>query len=203
MVEIPIRQAFSNRGEAEAARDRLEYGGFGRSRVQMFRLGDQFVVIIHASDEEESQHAQQLMSNTGWLPDWANRYGRAVGDHAPSPGQALAGFALIAGVGAALYWAFGRAQHNWYSAQRLGTRRPNELQGRRASEARPLPTAADIYDNPADHGVYRDEAGGGTRREEAFSSGRTRVREDQAQEGLGQQRRPRPVEETSPTMGNR
>src|SRR5215212_2689254 len=112
MVDIPIRQAFSTRDEAEAARDRLEYGGFGRSRVQMFRLGDQFIVIIQTSDEEESEHAHQLMSNTGWLPDWASRYGRAAADYAPSPGRALAGVAMIAGVGAALYWAFGRAPQN-------------------------------------------------------------------------------------------
>ena len=31
MPEIPIREAFSSRQDAEAARDRLEYGGFARS----------------------------------------------------------------------------------------------------------------------------------------------------------------------------
>lgn len=108
MVNIPVREAFSNRGAAEAARDRLEYGGFTRNRVQLMRLGDEFVLITFASSEDEKQHARDLMNNTGWVPDWASRYGRQIAQHAPSPGQTLLGLSLLAGAGAALYWAVTR-----------------------------------------------------------------------------------------------
>jgi hypothetical protein len=158
------------------------------------------VLILHTSGEEESDHAQQLMSNTGWLPDWANRYGRAAADYAPSPGRALAGFALIAGVGAALYWAFGRPQQNWNVTPRLGTRRSTSQSGYRSEGSRERPTAAEIYQNTTDRG------------EEAYSSGRTRVGVDSQtpsaiaaehlKEEADQQRR-HGLQETSPTMGNR
>ena len=117
MVNIPIREAFSNRREAEAARDRLEYGGFQRHRVQLVRIGDQFVVILHTRPEEE-RDARDLIEKTGWLPDWASRYGREIAEYAPSPRNSLLGLAIAAGAGAALYWAFTRPQgFDW---QRLG-----------------------------------------------------------------------------------
>ena len=105
MPEIPIREAFSTRQDAEAARDRLEYGGFARSRIQLLRLGDEFVVVFYPQPEER-EHAQDLMSKAGWVPDW----GRRLAEHAPTPGQTLVGLALVAGAGAALYWAVSQYQ---------------------------------------------------------------------------------------------
>jgi hypothetical protein len=116
MPEIPIREAFSSRQDAEAARDRLEYGGFARSRVQLLRLGDEFVVVFYAQPEER-EHAQDLMSKTGWLPDW----GRRMAEHAPTPGQTLIGLAAIAGAGVALYWALSQYQQGSIP-RRLGLR---------------------------------------------------------------------------------
>src|SRR5688572_18192334 len=116
MPEIPIREAFSSRHDAEAARDRLEYGGFARSRVRLLRLGDEFVVVLYAQPEER-EHAQDLMGKTGWLPDW----GRRMAEHAPTPGQTLIGLAAIAGAGAALYWALSQYQQGSH-LRRLGLR---------------------------------------------------------------------------------
>ena len=143
MAEIPIREAFTSRRDAEAARDRLEYGGFAPSRVQLLRIGDEFVVIIYA-EPEEREHAQDLINKTGWLPDWASSYGRRVAEHAPTPAQSLLGLAVIASAGAALYWAFSQAQQ--------GGRRAVRYQGR-STQSRPelettgreRPTAADLY----------------------------------------------------------
>src|SRR5215211_2406300 len=116
MPEIPIREAFSNRQDAEAARDRLEYGGFARSRVRLLRLGNEFVVVFYAQPEER-EHAQDLMSRMGWLPDW----GRRMAEHAPTPGQTLIGLAVVAGAGAALYWAVSQYQQGSFP-RRLGVR---------------------------------------------------------------------------------
>ena len=112
MTEIPIREAFSSRRDAEAARDRLEYGGFARRRIQLLRVGNEFVVILYAQPEE-TEHAQDLINKAGWLPDW----GRRVAEHAPTPSQTLLGLAAIAGAGAALYWAVSQFQQNSGSRQ--------------------------------------------------------------------------------------
>jgi hypothetical protein len=116
MPEIPIREAFSTRQDAEAARDRLEYGGFARSRIQLLRLGDEFIVVFYPQPEER-EHAQDLIGKTGWVPDW----GRRLAEHAPTPGQTLIGLALVAGAGAALYWAVSQYQQGSLP-RRLGLR---------------------------------------------------------------------------------
>jgi hypothetical protein len=110
MVDIPVRESFSSREEAEAARDRLEYGGFQRTRVQLLRIGNQYVVLVYTRPDE-TDDARDLMTKTGWLPDWASRYGRGLAEHAPSSGQTLLGLGIAAAAGAALYWAYTRSQH--------------------------------------------------------------------------------------------
>jgi hypothetical protein len=160
MTEIPIREAFSSRRDAEAARDRLEYGGFARSRIQLLRAGDEFLVMIYPQPDER-EHAQDLINRTGWLPDWASSYGRRVAEHAPSPGQSLLGLALIAGAGAALYWAFSQTQQG--GRPRVTYQGgPNPLRSGFGTSSRERPTAADQYRTTSDDERRRSVGAGNT-----------------------------------------
>jgi hypothetical protein len=174
MTEIPIREAFTSRRDAEAARDRLEYGGFAPSRVQLLRIGDEFVVIIYA-EPEEREHAQDLINKTGWLPDWASSYGRRVAEHAPTPTQSLLGLALIAGAGAALYWAFSQAQEG---GRRRVRYQGGSTQTRPELETRERPTAADLYRRRDQSSGQRAEAANptGTRTIEGSDSTEAQAR---------------------------
>ena len=175
MPEIPIREAFSNRQDAEAARDRLEYGGFARSRVRLLRLGNEFVVVFYAQPEER-EHAQDLISRTGWLPDW----GRRMAEHAPTPGQTLIGLAAVAGAGAALYWAVSRYQQGSFP-RRLGVREnlgrgSNRSSGEETPSGRTSPagTGAASLSSDLQRGRTTTPVGGlgaDTRTDERHSSG--------------------------------
>jgi hypothetical protein len=102
---ITIRETFSNRDDAEEARERLEDGGFARNSMNIMRIGDQYELAIHTR-RENRQRVQDCLS-PGYIFE-ARRYGREVSEYAPSPSQSAWLFGVIAAIGAGLYYAYTR-----------------------------------------------------------------------------------------------
>jgi hypothetical protein len=121
---IIIRETFSNRDDAEGARERLEYAGFARNSMNITRLGDQFELAIHTRPEKR-QRVQDCIDASDVMFE-AQRYARKMSEHAPSGGQTVVLVGVIAAVGAALYYAYSRQRdiyaQRYPSAQRSAVR---------------------------------------------------------------------------------
>ena len=77
---IIIRETFSNRDDAEGARERLEYAGFARNSMNITRLGDQFELAIHTRPEKR-QRVQDCIDASDVMFE-ARRYARKMSEHA-------------------------------------------------------------------------------------------------------------------------
>ena len=104
--KIIIRETFSNRDDAEEARDRLEYGGFARNSMNIMRIGDQFELSIHTRPENRDR-VQDCIEGSDFMFE-ARQYGRQLIEHAPSPGQTALLFGVIGALGGMLYYAYTR-----------------------------------------------------------------------------------------------
>ena len=103
---ITIRETFSNRDEAEDARERLESAGFSRNSMNLIRSGERFELTLHTRPENR-QRARDCIEASDVMFEM-RRYGREIADHAPSPGQSALLVGVIAAIGAGLYYAYTR-----------------------------------------------------------------------------------------------
>jgi len=108
---IIIRKVFHTRDDAEAARERLQYGGFAREDISVFGVGEQFDLAIHTRPE----YAQRVRDciNSSILTLQAARYGRVLREHAPSAGELLLLLGAVAGIAFALVYALRRNHERW------------------------------------------------------------------------------------------
>jgi hypothetical protein len=108
---IIIRKAFSSRDDAEAARDRLHYGGFPREDIAIVGVGEQFELALHTRPED-AQRVQDCINSSDLMLQ-AARYGRLLREHAPSAAQSLLLLGGIATTAVALVYAFSRNRQRW------------------------------------------------------------------------------------------
>ncbi len=138
---IVVREVFPSRGEAQAARDRLEYHGFPLSSVSLTGTGGPCELVVRTHPED--RHRAEQAIHESWFAHEAHRYGRHVYEHAPSQGQLLFLIGTIAALGAAVAWAFSRSQqgHRQEVQYRGGGNQWRSGSGRPSRER---PTAADL-----------------------------------------------------------
>lgn len=103
---VTIRETFSSRDDAEAARERLEHSGFARNSMNITRIGDQFELAVHTRPGNR-QRAEECINASDIMFE-ARRYGRQISEHAPSAGQSMLLVGVLAAVAGGLYYAFRR-----------------------------------------------------------------------------------------------
>ena len=109
---VTIREVFSSRDDAEEARERLEYEGFARNSMNIMRIGDHFELTIHTRPENQ-QRVEELIDASDMLFE-ARRYGRHLGENAPSAAQSVLVVGVLAAICAGLYYAI-RRQRDIYA----------------------------------------------------------------------------------------
>jgi hypothetical protein len=108
---IIIRKTFASRDDAHSARDRLEYGGFPRESIAVFRVGERFELAIHTRPEH-AQRVQDCINSSNFVLQAAH-YGSLLREHAPSAGQSMLLLGGIAATAVALVYAFRRNRQRW------------------------------------------------------------------------------------------
>jgi hypothetical protein len=108
---IIIRKVFHTREDAEAARERLQYGGFAREDIAVVGVGGQFDLAVHTRPEH-AQRVQDCINSSDFMVQ-AARYGRVLREHAPSAGQSLLLLGAVAGTAFALVYALRRNHERW------------------------------------------------------------------------------------------
>jgi hypothetical protein len=103
---ITVRERFPSRDDAEAARERLKYSGFGRDRMAITRIGDNYELAIHTSPDNRDRVQDYIKSSDMMFQ--ARRYAREMREYGPSGRQSALLLGVIAAIGAGLYYAYTR-----------------------------------------------------------------------------------------------